>query len=139
MKIMQEFDFPLAGSAEEIQQRAEIGKLIPYLAVVDMPEGAIIRRISGRIKMVVTKGVHPQTKVIGNYAIPKEHVSIWAEVDETKDLKPYKFYVIPTGAEIPLEYAVIGGVSGPDSIPYLGSFLLEMGAVAFHVYGPSLS
>jgi len=125
MNTIEEFDFPLGGSEEDMQRRELTGELKAYTAVVKMPRSAVVRRISGRIKTVVVRGIHPQTKVMGNYAVPKEHVSIWAEVEvEDKELVPHTYEVIPTGGEV------------PEDVPYLGSFLLEMGAVAFHVYGP---
>jgi len=138
MKTIEEFDFPLGGSEEEMQRRELTGELKAYTAIVKMPRGAVVRRISGRIKTVVVRGIHPQTKIMGNYAVPKEHVSIWAEVDANdRNLVPYTYHVIPTGGTVPEEEDTnVVGKKFSYALPYLGSFLLEMGAVAFHVYGP---
>ena len=129
MKKMMEFQISLDGSEEDRARAKETGKIDSFDVIMHLPADALIRRINTRILQTKKTGVHPETKQIGTFIIPEEVVYMWAECDDDALTVTRKFRVIGAGAEIP-------NLPGDVMVPYVGTFLLQAGAMVFHMYGP---
>lgn len=136
MKKMMEFQLSLDGTAEQRAKIAAEGKFSPFTAVIDLPDGAVIRRVNTRIFQKEVSGIHPQTKEMGRFIVPEEVVYIWAECYQENVKTAKTFVIIPTDAEIP-QYDGSSGANSYLDLPYVGTFLLQAGAIVFHVYGPT--
>lgn len=122
MRIMREFKLDLTGTPEEreVFKRGEQSALtIP----MKMPVDVVIRRINARILQHLRKGINPKTREFGDYVEAEECAYLWAECDSESIDVDVTFKAIPAGFEIP-------------NHPYVGTFLLQAGAIVFHVYGP---
>jgi hypothetical protein len=123
---MLEFKLNLEGTPEE---QANIAKGGAITTILEMPANSKIRRINTRILQVLRHGIHPQTKEFGKFVEAEECVYLWAECDTDVALEKYRFHIVPTNGDLPLAYT--SGI-----VNYLGTFLLQAGMYAFHVYGP---
>lgn len=123
---MADFRLDLDGTEEERKQIVATKGLSGVTVTIEMPVGSVIRRVNTRLLQTEKMGVHPETKQLGRFIIPEECVYIWAEVQDPPiyGMKPHYFKIIPTGCEVPTHLA------------YVGTFLLQAGHFAFHVYGP---
>lgn len=125
-KVMKEYKLDLTGTAEEQDIIAENpGKPMRISFILDMPRDPIVRRINTRILQHKRTGINPQTKEMGEYIVQEECVYLWAEVDAYAPLVSTRFEVIQSEHEVP-------------ECPYAGTFLLQAGALVFHVYGPQV-
>jgi hypothetical protein len=121
MITMCEFKLNLDGTPEE-QAQIRKDQLIRLSTSIDLPFGAVIRRVNTRILQHKRSGIHPETKELGTFIVPEECVYLWAECGESPRVSR-RFQIIQAGVEVP-------------DLPYVGTFLLNAGAMVLHMYGP---